>query len=585
MFYQMIVLGSIVLVAFFCYSNSLHGSFIFDDITSIIHNDAIYDLGNLSRIWESGHLRFIANLSFALNYAIGRLDTTGYHLFNLVVHILTTVTVFWFVRLILKSPTLKSEKIASSLSLPLVVALIFLVHPIQTQAVTYITQRTASLAALFYIFTLALYAKSAYILQVSDKPINKNYKLLLVYGTSLITTLCALFTKENTFILPLTLLLFYFYFLRSTGKAKTLSLLVIPYFLITLSIYFWTFNIFGGGIKAIGNLSSGVTHLQVSRLSYTLTQFNVVRTYIRLLVLPINQNLDYDFPISHSFDLPIILSLLLIISLIITALFLVKKNRLVSFGILFFFLNLLIESFIIPLEDVIFEHRLYIPSVGFFLAASALFYSLLYYIESKLKISYLFAVFTILTIISLSFATRARNEVWQSSLTLWSDVVQKSPNKERAHFGLGMAYLEHGKTKDAEKEFLRAIELNPLFLPPYNNLAILYHGQGKIDLAVNSYQRGLAWDSRSTLLRNALGVLLAKQEKYGEAIAEFEKVLEQDAKNAQAFNNMGVVWVHQRKLDKAQQAFDQALAIDPNYEKARQNSELLKKNGYGVSYQ
>ncbi|MFH1778173.1 MAG: hypothetical protein ABH952_11540 [Candidatus Omnitrophota bacterium] len=190
------------------YSNTFQSSFHFDDNSSIIENSNITNLADLKAIWNFWPTRFLTYLSIAVNYHFGQLNVVGYHLFNLVVHLVSAIMVWWLVFLTLSTPEMKDNKITRfTHHIAFFVALIFIAHPIQTQAVTYIIQRAASLATLFYLLAVSLYVKS----KLVEGETNKR----LYYAGSLITTIIAMFTKETTLTLPLMILLYQAWFFRT----------------------------------------------------------------------------------------------------------------------------------------------------------------------------------------------------------------------------------------------------------------------------------------------------------------------------------------------------------------------------------
>ena len=194
-----------------------------------------------------------------------------------------------------------------------------------------------------------------------------------------------MFTKEIAFTLPVSIALIEIFFFNAAWMKKTKAwLAVIPLLFGLLFLFGPTLLGRFAQFETVGEV------LGISRHDYLLTQINVVCTYIRLLFLPINQNLDYDYPISRDFfDLHLWFSALILLAILAIAIILYRRDRLISFGILFFFITLSIESSIIPIADVIFEHRLYLPSVGFCIIVSTLYFEYLYvYIKKQFNTYY-----------------------------------------------------------------------------------------------------------------------------------------------------------------------------------------------------
>jgi len=363
------VLLLLSLLAALIYSNTFSIPFQFDDADNIVQNPQVKDLANFFDLSGS---RYVGFLSFALNYSVGGLQVFGYHLVNLIIHIVNGFLVYSLVLLLFKAESQHSPLTTHDTQLTMVpwialaAAMLFVVHPIQTQAVTYIVQRFASLVALFYLLTVVCYLKWRLASSEAQR------RSLWYWGAVLFTVL-AMKTKENSFTLPFMILLVEAVFFRSATRRRWIAL--IP-FLLTLPII----PLSHPGAMGEGEAGFAQGTAEISRSDYLFTQFRVIVTYIRLLFLPIGQNLDYDYPIYHSILEPVVvLSFLFLLSIFVLSLFVIFDSRptaqnshlrLMGFGIVWFFLTMSIESSIIPLKDVIFEHRLYLPSVGFFMALS-----------------------------------------------------------------------------------------------------------------------------------------------------------------------------------------------------------------------
>jgi len=383
-----IILGTII------YSNTFDASWHFDDHTAIVEN---YGLRNLRTTFLGIRAsRWIGFTSFALNYHFGKLDVFGYHLVNISIHLISAVLVYFLVLLSFKTPYLKGSKISHyAASLSLASGLLFVAHPIQTQAVTYIVQRFTSLATLFYLLSLVLFIK-ARLYNLEEKRFYAPSHLACYCG-SLLAAFLAMKTKEITITLPAIILLYEFCFFSTslrelTKKLPYLTPLLLTFFIIPLSRYgVGLFGISGGtfiGIAEVGDVIGSATQetVAISRTDYLFTQFNVIVTYIRLLFFPVNQNLDYDYPISHTlFEFSTLFSLLFLISIVIFGVWMFKKSRLLSFGIFWFFITLSVESSIIPIRDVIFEHRVYLPSVGFVIFLTTAISQMMEQIKTKPK--------------------------------------------------------------------------------------------------------------------------------------------------------------------------------------------------------
>jgi protein O-mannosyl-transferase len=518
----------IILCGIAVYSNTFHVPFHFDDPPNISENPLIQDTNLLFHPSQycsqvvPGSVRYIpcyvfknrylGYLSFAFNYQVNGLDVIGYHVVNILIHIFNGILIYALVLMSFKvyqSECLPEEDRKSAHLVGLFSALLFIVHPVQTQAVTYIVQRFASLATLFYLLTIVCYIKWRIAYQtvqqtITETKTNKfsHFPSLFYYFISLISAVCAMKTKEIAFTLPVVIGVYEFIFFR--GKLKNRFLYLIPFFstilIIPLSLIS-TDRPIGSLIGEIGEATR--VQSNVSRVEYLLTELRVIVTYIRLLFFPVNQNLDYDYPIYNSvLNSEVFLSLLLIVSVITLGIYLLKqygKNspriRLISFGIFWFFITLSVESSIIPIIDVIFEHRLYLPSVG----ASIALTTLVFFIADRvrLQLPYMKKVVTVILIlitVVLSGVSYARNGIWKDDVTLWSDAVRMSPYKSRPYNNLGVAFNKKGQYTRAANYFYKAIQLNPNNAEAYNNLGNIYYKMGYLDSAIHEYQATLFLD-------------------------------------------------------------------------------------------
>lgn len=402
------------------YSNSFDCPFHFDDKPNIVNNEIIKDVSDVKAIWNLSQTRFIPYYSFALNYHFNELNVWGYHLINLIIHLINACLIFWLTFLIFSSPAIRKHPIAKhKMSIAFFTSMLFISHPLATQSVTYLVQRIASLAALFYLLSLALYVKG----RLSD---NNNFPKYLIFAGSIISALLAMLSKENAFTLPFAIILFEIFFFQT--KRLKISLkdyrIILP---LAGLLGFILFVLFKFSFSILDpHLPNPVNDFRmITSFNYLLTQFGVILKYIQLLILPINQNLDYDWPLAnHFFEIRTFLSFLALLMLVLLAIFWFKKNRILSFGIVWFLLTLSIESSIIPLDDLIFEHRTYLPSFGFFLIICSGIYVILWKKYKLIAIS-LF----VLIIGANSYLTFERNYIWKDEFTLWSDVIAKSPIK------------------------------------------------------------------------------------------------------------------------------------------------------------
>ena len=545
--------------AFIIYSPSLHGDFIFDDIaiqqTPIIHITSISQLTDLLFSQEAG--RKIGFMSFALNYYFGGLNTFGYHLVNVIIHILNGLALFFlsYTLLMLPSPGEQPREYAFMVSL--LGSLVWLVHPIQTQAVSYIVQRLTSLSALFFLLSLICYIKGR---------MSQSRKKFLLFVLCIVSGLLALGTKQNAAMLPLfiilsELLFFQHYPLKMDSKKLFFLILTVGIFIVIA----WTYL----GSDVITRLALQYEKRGWTPLERVLTQLRVVMFYLSLLIYPhpSRLNLDHDFSLSHSLFSPFttFLSLLAIIGVLALAIFFIKKNRFVAYALFWFLGNLVIESSIIPLE-LVFEHRAYLPSMGLIVLAIALCYSLPKKTGQKWVTTFIIPI-----ILLFSYWTYERSSVWADPISLWGDAVQKSPNKARPHDGLGFAYDEKGMLDEAISEYQKALAIKPRYSKAHNDLGVAYTKKGMRNEAILEFKKAIAIEPDYPMAHNNLGAAYTKKGMLDDAITEFKRALAIDSHYLDASNNLGSAYKQKGMLDQAITEFKKVISVNPNYAKAYYN--------------
>ncbi|CAN2042292.1 protein O-mannosyl-transferase [Candidatus Magnetomoraceae bacterium gMMP-15] len=554
-----VLLYILVIAGFLVYSNALQGPFMFDDGNNIVVNPHIrlikLSLDGLERAaFKSVHShRPVANISFALNYYFHQYHVVGYHIVNVLIHIITGMLLFVFIQITLSLPGVNADK-SSSLWISFFTALLWLVHPIQTQSVAYIVQRMNSMAAMFYVLSFLFYVKA----RLAEK------KRWALFAGCVLAGLLAMGCKEIAVTLPFFILLYEWYFFQDLSKLwlKRNAIYLIVLGIILISIVFIYM-----GPNPVERILSTYVNRDFTLTQRLLTEFRVVIHYLSLLFYPhpSRLNLDYDFPLSTSLIHPVstLLCLCLIIFLIGFAIYSAKKERLISFGILWFFGNLVIESSVIGLE-IIFEHRTYLPSIFVSLIIVMLTYR---YVKLKwFKPALLCAIALV-----CSVWTYERNKVWSDHVVLWRDCVAKSPQKARPHNNLGMALAHEEKFDEAILSYKKAFSIKPNYAEAYNNIGVALSSIGKVDNSIIFYNKALKIKPDYSQAYNNLGLALSSLGKANEAISYFLKSLQIDPAFIPAYNNLGKELRGQGKVDEAILYYRNALRIAPNSVKVHNN--------------
>lgn len=534
--------GLIVFVAGVSYSNSLHVPFVLDDLFNIRGNPHVrIDQIDWQQLWDAArrspcYRRPLSNLTFALNFYAAGYDVWGYHLVNLGIHVACGFVVYLLALKTFGQLSTLGRK-AGGLSsvqtswMALTAALIFVSHPIQTQSVTYTVQRMACMATLFELTSLLLYINGR---------IAKNTKRRWYWWAgSLGCWLVGLGCKETPAILPLIVLLYEWYFFQDLngGWLKRCCIYVgLPIALLTLVLSITHGN------NVLNWLDAAYAKRDFTMAERLLTQLRVVVYYLSQVAIPLPSRfcLTHDFAISHGlFDpLTTFLSLLVLLALATCTGLLARRYRIVSFGIAWCLLHLVMESTVIPLE-MGFEHRMYLPMVGISLLIAWGLFALL--TEGMPR-----TIVIILLMSLLTMATHTRNNVWQSRSRLWEDVVAKYPEDVRAHFNLGHELHRQGRIASASEQLRRALQIDPSYVEARNGLGVILQEQGKLDAAIEQYQQALQINQKALVLVS-LANALREQGKVEASIEQYHRAIKLDPKSVLAMNNLA--WIRATHRD------------------------------------
>jgi protein O-mannosyl-transferase len=536
------------------YSNSFDCSFHFDD-RNILNSASVKStttLGDWIRLFPS---RPLGILTFAANYHIHKLDIRGYHLVNLMIHLINALLVWWLTWITFSTPVMKDLPISRHKNtIAFLTGLLFVSHPLATQSVTYIAQRFTSLATLFYLLSLSLFVKG----QLQEN----NTKVLLLFSASVLVAVCGILTKEIVFTLPFAIILYDYCFIKEFPRKPKLKDQSLIFSLVILIIFsFFLLGNFSGHIFNTVAPDQGYPY-SISMKEYFLTQFRVILTYIRLFFLPFNQNLDYDYSLSAGFlEMKTFLSFAALLSILLAGILLFKKYRLISFGIFWFFLTLSVESSIIPVsQNVIFEHRTYLAGFGFFIAFTGAFFC--FFKEQYYKIALIILVAIALVNTALTYQ---RNKVWKNEYTLWSDCLAKSPNKARVNNEIGTAYSELGKYEQAIEHLNKAINLNKNYAEPYYNRGTVYGQLGQYQRTIDDCSEAVRLKHDYVNAYNNRGNAYAALGLYQEAIKNYSETIRLMPDYFPVYVNRGDAYLSISQYQKAIEDYNKAIYLMPDY--------------------
>lgn len=538
---------TILLAAIGIYAGSLGYSFTYDDYHYIVDSEYIKGWRAFFSIFGSGYLSLLPEnldmtrpfmpFSLTVDYTFWGLNPAGYRLTNIILHALNSVLIY---------------TLASYISrgwVPLTASLLFALHPVHTEAVVGITFREDLLVTFFYLSSLICYIRFA------------NGSRGGGYILSLLLFFIALLSKEMAVTLPLVLLA-YDYFFGLRGKRKWYRYL--PY-LGLIPLYLWLLYIVYSNPPTPPAYHGNILDIST-----------VLAGYFKLLVFPFNLSVDYDIASSsNSWTF-----IFLIISIFASVLYILKsEDKTGSLCIAFFFITLIPVLNIVPTFRLIADRFLYLPSAGFCIFIAVIFYRIIPEKASWRKLYFLGPA-----AILLFYAATAmdRGRVWQNDLTLWSDVLKKSPQSVRAYTAIGAYYIKEGKDDEAFPFLQKSIELRPDYDKGYYNLGVVYLRKGNTDAAITAMKKAMEITPGYGKAHFNLGLAFMQKEKYDEAVAEYEKALSSMPGNAVLYNNIGNAYSSKMMYDRALQMYEKAVSINPDYADAYYNmgNSLVEKGMY-----
>jgi tetratricopeptide (TPR) repeat protein len=509
-------------------------------------------------------------LTFALNWYWGQDDPSGYRVVNIVIHALTAILIFSTVKVLFETPRLENRFTEFDIQcIAFLSTALWALHPIQIQAVTYIVQRMTSMATLFYIAGLLIYIKAR--LNLSPK------RPLFLYLGCFTSFVMSMACKENAATFPLAIILIEIAFFSkmeesslaffSSSRALLIVVIGILVFIVT-AFYFTRGNPF--------SFLNGFVNRSFSLNERLLTEFRVVVFYLSQIFHPHPDrfSIDHEVPVSTTLIDPwtTLPSILVVASLLLLGISQLKRNAVLGFAILFFFLNHIIESTVIPLE-IIFEHRNYLPSAFMFVPIASGFMTLLRMMQRKSRfIPRVLIACMALIVVNLGIATALRNAVWASTWTLWADAARKAPGNARP---LNVLAIELGWNQAPTLENLdRALYFFHKSLDLYRsnkfqeadilgNIAAIHFKKGEYQKAVEYYQKTLQMDPFFVKARYHLVQTLVVLQEWEDASRHLDIVIKEGAPRDIYYNLKGFVLLWQDRPQEALSFFRKALSLSP----------------------
>ena len=546
------------------YANSLNCPFIWDDQYLITDNHLITSIKYIPEIFKhhlyystagiSNFYRPMQTLLLMFDYAFWKTNPFGYHLTSIIFHLLCGFLIYLVIDFIFRRRVVA-----------FMVGLLFLVHPINSTVVDYISSRADSQVTLFILVSFWLFFKST--LGVDSLGRKKIY-----YLVSLVSFVLALLSKELGIILPFLLLLGCI-IIRGEGENQTKISnykKTIPFFVV-LGIYI----VLRLTILNFSGHSTGTPPPLYSRL---LTSAEAFVRLIGLLFIPTKIHIEKRIPFSTGLFQPsTLISIIILIIIGVAAYKLRRHSKIVSFGIGWFFVALIPMANIMPINATIADHWLYLPSFGFLLAVVGGISDLL---KSKSKsdapIGRIFILVFALAVIIFSILTVKQNTIWKEPIKFYRLALRYSPDSYRAHNEIGVIYMDQNNFDMAISEFKEAIKINPSFDQAYDNLGVAYDKSGNLKEAVLAHKKALELSPYNVKIYNNLGNAYIKMKQYNKAIEAYKKALELNPHYKAVYNNIGVIYYKQGMYDEAKKYWQQALEIDPNFKLVLDNLKILE---------
>ncbi len=561
----------ICVAVFVAYSNAMTGQFLFDDRYSIVENKSIHAVWPLSQsLWGPRDMptagRPLVNLSFALNYSIGKLSVFGYHLVNILLHVINAVLLFTFLHWTISKSSWGTDGRNEATNLSFVVAMLWALHPMQTETVTYVTQRTELMMAMFFLLTLYT-ARRAW--DASNPKAGYAWQILSVIACGL-----GMGCKEVMVVAPVMVMVY-----DLTVLACPTSRLIQRRWPLYLGLVA-TWGILASLLATNPRGSSVGVDLDVKPLEYLALQFWAIVHYFWLAIWPSKLVGDYgDFkPIAISTWLPCLLILVMLVGATFWAWF---RKRPLSFLGCWIFLILAPTSSVVPIAtEPIAERRMYLPLAAVMLLLVLAVAKIISRWSNdvgsqsnatKLTHRYLLGAIAIAVASIYGAATYSRNEVFQTELSFWIDVTQKLPQNSRGFSILGSAYLNENQPELALASLKHAIELEPGDSGALCNLGIWNAKQGNIAEALVYFDRSIAINPRLFDPLFNRGLIFLKQGKLDESILSFKAAIRVNPNISNLYVTLGSAQFMKNELDDAIENFRIATQIDPQSSDAFSN--------------
>ena len=538
--YILISIAIIVAVGFGVYANSLRGEFIWDDIAFVKDNEFIRSWDNISKLFARDAAKSLAPggggvkynfyrplqmLTLMADYALWGLNPVGYHFTNVIFHILAGLAIFWLITILF-----------DDWLLAIFTGALFVAHPVHTEAVAFISGRADPMALAFIMLAFIFYIRSL----DSGKPI--------FYVLTLLSYALAVLSRETSVIFPALLLLYHFSFKKKIKPAPSGPIIAVTAGYILLRSAMASRLLSGENIPSFSGALNRIPGF-----------FAAITAYFRMLFLPLDLHMEYGKALFKFSDPGAISGAVIFAGLVAYAFKERSRNKLVFFGILWFFITLLPQSNIYPIGAYMAEHWLYLPSVGFFLIlANAL---------TRRKTGLSIAIACGL-LIFYSFLTIRQNRYWSKLIPFYERTLEFNRKSPRLLNNLGVAYHNIKEYDKAVEAYKKSLEYGPDYFETHCNIGSVYHDMGEYEKSETCYKKEIAINPEYPKVYNNLGALYSDAGKHKEAIGMYKKSIELDPGRMEIYFNLGLVYQNAGKYEEAIGAYSKAIELDPDYPNA-----------------
>ena len=559
------------------YWSSLGGQFVLDDVASIVSNESLRGEGALVRSlappdqapnaprWRGPVVTF----SLALNYRLGDLKPSGYHILNLLAHLAASLLLFDLLRRTFLRERARGAMATDGVSLAFVCALLWAVHPLLTDSVTYVIQRTTLFMGLFYLATLDLVIAGA-----------EGRRARVLYTGAVVCCWLGMLSKEAMVTAPVLVLLYDRVFLVASWRELWQQRR-------------WLYAGLAGSWLALGWLVAVSPHpgnigldVGIGPFGYLLAQAPVLAHYLRLVVWPTQLILDYGAARPIGLAAAWAPGLVLLMALVATALAFRRHSRVAYLGA-WFFLILAPTSSVVPIVmEVGAERRMYLPLVAVVVLLVLTARWLLGWLQGHGALALGWrrlvaaAAAVLLAASALGSVTVARNLDYKDPATLWAGAARLRPLNSRAHNGLGVVLAQAGRLDEAVKSYQRAVAIDPGYAEALYNLGSALNRAGEQAAAFQAYERTVALDHGNFRAHNNLGNILLQMGRPEEAALHFREVTRLDPGSPFGHNGLGLALGQLGRYEEAERELREALRLRPDYTGAAFNlATVLQAQG------